>query len=109
MKENLKMSYVEIAEELNRDERTIWTAYKKAKEKQPKPLEIKETDLVLSVTIFKDRKLTILESTIVYLKEKGIKYSEMARLIDRDQRNVWTLYSRAIKKIKSLNHSSKFK
>lgn len=27
MKEELKMNYAEIAEILNRDERTIWTAY----------------------------------------------------------------------------------
>ena len=27
MKEELKMNYAEIAESLNRDERTVWTAY----------------------------------------------------------------------------------
>jgi len=100
MKENLGMSYSEIAGELGRDERTIWTAYKKAKEKQPKSLEIRETDLSVQISIFKNKKLTVLESIIVYLKEKGIKYSEIAELLDRDQRNIWTIYSRTVKKKK---------
>ena len=37
---------------------------------------------------------------IVYLKEQGLKYTEIAKLLDRDQRNIWTIYSKAIKKIK---------
>jgi len=103
MKENLNMSYSEIAEELNRDERTIWTAYKKAKEKQKESIKIKETEILVPTSILKDRKLTILESIIVYLKEKGMKYSEIAELLDRDQRNIWTVYSRAKKKLKLVN------
>jgi len=99
MKENLNMNYHEIAKELNRDERTIWTAYKKAKEKQKEPIKIKETDISIPLSIFKDRKLTILESIIIYLKEKEMKYSEIAELIDRDQRNIWTIYSKARKKL----------
>ena len=46
-----------------------------------------------------DKKLTMLESIISYLREKEIRYSEIARLLNRDQRNVWTIYSRAVKKI----------
>jgi len=41
----------------------------------------------------------MLESIISYLREKEIRYSEIARLLNRDQRNVWTIYSRAVKKI----------
>jgi DNA-directed RNA polymerase specialized sigma24 family protein len=32
-----------------------------------------------------------------------MKYTEIAELIDRDQRNVWTIYSRAMKKLKNKN------
>jgi DNA-directed RNA polymerase specialized sigma24 family protein len=98
MKENLNMNYKGIASELKRDQRTIWTAYKKASEKMKKPLEIKETKMFLSLSVFKDRKLTILESIIVYLREKGLRYSEIAELVNRDQRNIWTIYSKTIKK-----------
>ena len=41
MKENLNMKYVEIAKALGRDERTIWTSYKKSKEKFPEAFAIK--------------------------------------------------------------------
>ena len=95
MKENLGMKYSEIAEKLNRNEITIRTAYKKAKEKQPEPLEIRETDILIPISILDNRELTTLEAIIIYLKEKGMKYSEIAGLLDRDQRNIWTIYSKA--------------
>jgi len=46
--------------------------------------------------------MTVLESVIVYLREKDKRYAEIAELLDRDQRNIWTVYSRAIKKKKGL-------
>ena len=97
MKENLGMSYHKIAEILNRDDRTIWTAYNKAKEKQRELIIVKETNIFLPVSIF-NKKLTILEAMIVYLKEQGLRYTEIAKLLDRDQRNIWTIYSKAVKK-----------
>jgi len=99
MKENLEMNYNEIAKELNRDQRTIWTAYKKAKEKQKEIIEIKKTLVFLPTYILRNRKLTTLESIVDYLKKKGLKNSEIAELLDRDQRNIWTIYSRAEKKL----------
>ncbi len=98
LKENLNMNYHEIANELQRNERTIWTAYKKAIEKQPEKIEAEKTNIHLPISIFENKQLTILESIILYLKEKGMKYSEIASLLHRDQRNIWTIYSRAVKK-----------
>mgnify|MGYP001615987131 CR=1 FL=1 len=49
--------------------------------------------------IFKNRKFGILEAVIVYLKEeKNLKFREIARILQRDERNVATLYHRAKKK-----------
>ena len=103
MKENLNMSYHEIAEKLGRNERTIWSSYHKANQKSKKPLNIKEiniSEIILPLDIFKNRNLTILEAVILYLRNKGIKLGKIAKLIDRDQRNVHTIYSRAVKKLK---------
>ena len=99
MKENLNMGYKEIAERLNRDQRTIWTAYSKAVEKQKKPFEIKKAGIIIPLSAFKKDKLTILESIVVYLKRKNKKFVEIAELIERDQRNIWTIYSKAKKKL----------
>ncbi|MBI3623061.1 hypothetical protein HY212_03200 [Candidatus Pacearchaeota archaeon] len=98
MKENLGMNYREISKQLLRDERTIWTAYKKAYEKKKDPLMIKEKGYTLPIEIFKNRKLTILESIVVHLKEKGLKYSEISSLVERDQRNIGSIYKKAVKK-----------
>jgi len=98
MKENLNMNYKEIANELGRDERTIWTAYHKAIEKQPEPIRIKKFKITIPLSALKRDKLTILESIIIYLKEKEMKFSEIAELLERDQRNIWTIYSRTTKK-----------
>jgi DNA-directed RNA polymerase specialized sigma24 family protein len=99
MKENLNMNYNEIGKELKRDERTIWTAYKKAKEKQKEILKLKKTNILIPVSIFENEKLTILESIVFYLRKKEMKFSEIAKLLNRDQRNIWTIYSRADKKL----------
>jgi len=99
MKENLNLSYHEIAERIARNDRTIWTSYSKAKEKHTKPFEIKDKTTI-PLSIFKNRKLTILESMVLHLKEKGMKFSEIAALINREQRNIWTIHSRAVKKIR---------
>ncbi|VVB82200.1 beta-1,4-mannooligosaccharide phosphorylase [uncultured archaeon] len=99
MKENLNMNYKKIAEEISRDERTIWTSYKKATEKQKEPFEIKE-GLGLPISIFKNNKLTILESLVYYLRNMKMKYSEIAEILNRDERNIWTTYSRITNKMK---------
>ncbi|MBU2612128.1 MAG: hypothetical protein KKB62_00215, partial [Nanoarchaeota archaeon] len=102
MKENLNMKYVEIAKALGRDERTIWTSYKKSKEKFPEAFAVKEDEETIPASIFKENDLTVLESIVVYLKKKGLKYSEIAQIIGRDQRNVWTIYLRASKKLNKI-------
>ena len=100
MKENLNMNYSEIAKELHRNERTIWTSYKKAKEKQEEIFTENKEAILIPVSIFKDNGLTIFESIISYLRGKEIKYSEIAKLLNRDQRNIRTIYIRTINKKK---------
>ncbi|MFH1585225.1 MAG: LamG-like jellyroll fold domain-containing protein [archaeon] len=97
MKDDLRMSNIEIAKELNRDPKTTWTAYNKSVEKQKEKLEIKE-DIRVPIKTLKERDLTILESIVIYLRNKRMKYSEIGELLDRDQRNIWTVYSRALKR-----------
>jgi len=97
MKENLRMSYHEIALELNRDDRTIWTAYNKAKDKKVRA-RARESSIIVPLEIFKNRKLTVLEAVIIYLRKQKIKYKEIASLLERDVRNVQTINSRAVKK-----------
>ena len=98
LKENLELKYSEIANIINRDDRTIWTAYNKAVKKQSTKIQISKTLVFIPISILRNRKLTIFEAIVVYLKDKGMTYAEIGRLLNRDQRNIWTMYSRAIKK-----------
>ncbi|MBW2965246.1 hypothetical protein KY363_07350, partial [Candidatus Woesearchaeota archaeon] len=51
-------------------------------------------------SIFIDRDLAPLESITEYLKEKhGLSFHEIALLLNRDDRTVWTCYNRASKKL----------
>lgn len=50
--------------------------------------------------IFKDRTLAALESLVVYLKDtQGLTYAQIAKLLNRDDRTIWTTYARAKKKL----------
>ncbi|KKR79506.1 MAG: hypothetical protein UU25_C0012G0003, partial [Microgenomates group bacterium GW2011_GWB1_40_9] len=69
LKENLGRTYHEIAEEISRDDRTVWTAYNKAKSKNVK-IKVDKSSMQIPVSILKNRRLTIFESVIVYLKKK---------------------------------------
>lgn len=49
--------------------------------------------------ILKDRNLAALEAIVVYLKDSlGYNYAQIARLLNRDDRTIWTTYQRAKKK-----------
>ena len=50
----------------------------------------------IPTSIFRDRALSVLEAISEYLKEKkGMRYSEIAKLLNRDDRTIWTAYKRA--------------
>src|SRR3989344_1374876 len=99
LKENRNMKYCEIARMLQRSDRTIWTAYKKAVEKYNVKIHENYNDIYIPYEKLRDRTFTILESVIIYLREMNLKYSEIARLLERDQRNVRTIHARAVRKM----------
>ena len=55
--------------------------------------------IVIPSFIFQDRILSVLEAMVEYFKDKkGLKYSEIANLLNRDDRTIWTAYKRAKEK-----------
>ncbi|MBX4196406.1 LamG domain-containing protein [Candidatus Pacearchaeota archaeon] len=100
LKENRNMSYHEIAMQLERNDRTIWTSYKKASSKYTESIREDKEALQIPLSVFKNKELTVFESIIIYLKKQELTFSEIAQLLQRDQRNVWTIHSRAVRKIK---------
>ncbi|MEK6855273.1 MAG: hypothetical protein AABX73_03555, partial [Nanoarchaeota archaeon] len=97
LKENKELKLSKIAELLSRDQRTVGINYRNAKSKMKEKIVAKEREIV-PVEIFSDRKLSVLESLVYYLRNKGMTNAEISKILNKDQRNTWTLYSRAIKK-----------
>lgn len=98
LREVLKLRYVKIAELLNRNNKTIWVIYQKTKKKMPMPFSSLASDVNVPVSVFSDRKFTIFESLVSYLKNSGLKNHEIALLLNRDDRTIWTVYDRVKKK-----------
>jgi len=56
--------------------------------------------LKIPTSIFKNRTLSVLEAMVVYLKDKrGLNYAQIGRLLNRNDRTVWTCYKRALQKL----------
>lgn len=112
LKDVFGYTFSDIAKLLLRDETTIWTTYQNSLEKGKividlemneidfSKLKLKKSELVIPVTVFTDRRLSVLESLCLYLKEEfGLRYHTIALLLDRDDRTIWTVVNRARKKL----------
>ena len=95
LKENLSLKYVEIAKMLNRDERTIWTTYNKARKKSNGPFEISDHNYNVPYTIFSDRDKGPLEALVYFLKEGlELDFKEIAQLLNRNYNTIWLSYNK---------------
>ena len=99
LRENLNLSNKEISKLIKRSEKTIWQAYNSARKKYSLKFKVKFSKYYIPVSVLSDRKLSVLESIVKYLHENfELNYSEISRLLQRDSRTIWTVYSRARKK-----------
>ena len=99
LKENLNLENQKIAYLLNRDYKTVCSTYNKAKEEMPKGFKIEESQFFIPPSIFTNRKLSVLESLVSYLKEThGLKYKEIAKFLNLNYKTITTVANRASKK-----------
>ncbi|MBR9699934.1 hypothetical protein GOV09_05745 [Candidatus Woesearchaeota archaeon] len=98
-----KCTQTQMAEILHRDHTTIWTTLDNAWKKTTKAQflqSIEESEILIPVHLLSNRRLSILEVVASYIKDKySLKYREIATLLDRDDRTVWTVIDRARKKL----------
>ncbi len=100
LKEDLDKNYHEISEITKRDERGVWLNYQRALQKMKGRFNAIE-GMRVPVSIFSERRLSVFESLVVHLKEnKKMKNAKIAALISKDNANIWTVYNRAVKKLK---------
>lgn len=56
-------------------------------------------EIELPIYILKDRSVSVLEAIVEYLKgNENLSFHEIALLINRDDRTIWTVYDRVKKK-----------
>ena len=97
---NRSYSLKKISMLLKRSQKTVWTTLTNARKRGLK-LDISGTKRV-PLSILADRQFSILESITKYLKEeKGLRLIDIANLLAKDRRLVWTVYDRAKKKMQS--------
>jgi len=95
LKENCNLKLVRISRLLNRNSKTIWATYNKAVKKLPNKFSVKEDKISVPLSIFKDRKYSILESIVAYLKdEHELSYHQISKLLNRSYRTIATVYRR---------------
>ena len=71
---------------------------KKLKDKDKWFIELHHS-LNLKTFIFHNNELTIFEALVKYLKEeKSFNFHEISLLLNRDERNIWTVYKNTLKK-----------
>ena len=96
------LRYCQIADLLNRDDRTIWDAHNGAKRKSHEDFSKEISSINIPIKIFGNRSLSILESLTAYLREEfNLRYCQIASLLNKDDRTIWTVYDRARKKRKN--------
>ncbi|MEK6967793.1 MAG: hypothetical protein AABX51_04135 [Nanoarchaeota archaeon] len=108
---NENLSFSEISKLLNRSYQTIWMSFKAGNLKL-KTVQLNESqrnllkslnlnslsDLTIPLKVFSQKNLSIYESLVKHLHQEGFRFRDIAILLNRDQRTIWTIYSRARKK-----------
>ena len=102
LRENLLLSFKQIASLTNRNNVSLAVSYRNAKKKLSAKFVVEEVSpYSLPVKILQNRKLSVLENVVSYLKDTfGLTYHKIALLLNRNDRTVWTVYQRALKKRK---------
>lgn len=100
LRENLLLSFKQIASLTNRNNIALAVSYRNARKKLETKFVVTEiSPYSIPVKILQNRNLSVLENIVSYLKDTfGLAYHKIAVLLNRDDRTIWTVYQRAGKK-----------
>ena len=101
LRENLLLSFKQIASLTNRNPIALAVTYRNSKKKMEAKFAEEISPYSIPVSILQDRNLSVLENVASYLKDTfGLTYHKIAVLMNRNDRTIWTVYQRAKKKKK---------
>ncbi len=96
--ENCGFSLKQIAQLLNRTNKNIWHAYNSAGKKYKSAFEIEDFSVVIPTVIIADTTYSVLQNIVLYLKDiLELRYADIAKILHRDDRTIWTTYHSALK------------
>jgi hypothetical protein len=99
LRENLLLSFKQIASLTNRNEVALAVSYRNARKKLSAKFPEEISPYFIPVSILQDRNLSVLENIVSYLKDTfDLAYHKIALLLNRNDRTIWTVYQRAKKK-----------
>ncbi|MBW2971040.1 hypothetical protein KY320_02670 [Candidatus Woesearchaeota archaeon] len=99
LKENKAMSNKEIAELMKKSENNIAVTYYKARAKQKEIFTDLDYTHAVPIKALRQKEFTSIEAVVVhYKKELGLRFSQIAKIMNRDDRTIWTIYNRCQKK-----------
>ncbi|MBT3720588.1 hypothetical protein HN789_04690 [archaeon] len=97
--ENHSLNFSKIGKFLGKDRQVIWLTYKRSTQKKIEKFSEKESKYFIPLTNLFSKNLSIAELVVFYLKKNiGLKNIQIASLLKRDSKTIWTHYSRALKK-----------
>ncbi len=101
LKDEKKLETKVIAEKLNRNIQTIFTTYHNAKNQK---IKFNEKGQTVPLYIFSKDDKSILESLVFYMKDSlKLRFCEISKILDRDNRTIWIYYHRYTAKTKQKN------
>ncbi|MEM3373894.1 MAG: hypothetical protein QXE31_01605 [Candidatus Woesearchaeota archaeon] len=95
--ENLNLSFKEISKLIKRSHSNVISSYNNAVKKKKNLFNNINYKYSIPLSIF-EKKLTCFESICLYFKDRGLKLIEIAKLLNRNNKTIWTIYIRALKK-----------
>jgi|SRR3989338_1836780 len=99
LRENQSLNFVKIAELTNRNQKALCRTYHNSKAKLKESFKETGSEFYFPVYILKNRELSVLETIVLYLKEKlNLSLVKISSLLKRDPSTIWTVYNRALKK-----------
>jgi hypothetical protein len=97
LRENREMKFSEMGPMLGRDQKAVAITYRAAARKIKTVFRESETGVFVPASIFNSRSLSAFEALVVHLR-KTHSIMEISKVLGKDYRTVWTIYSRATAK-----------
>ena len=92
----------DIGRVLNRDQRGIWSTYRRASLKHPEVLVLSPAQASVPVSLFQDRKLSVLEHVVHHFREKDVQVKVIASWLGKNPSTIASVHHRARKKLRSI-------